>query len=186
MMKLIQLSVVLAVCFILNINAQQPSAPAGGAGIAITSPALGTVWTAGKTEKVSWTIQDNTVTEISTVELRNGGSANLQMVGNVGSKIPVSGGQWDWAIPVTTKTDASYVLVFKSNKGDTYSPYFTIMAAPPGTVANATASASTTGSGTAPGASATPSGDHSGASTPFQLAFSLVGGLSVAAAALLI
>lgn len=52
-------------------------------------------------------MQDSTVSNIDSVELRNGGSTNLQLVGQVGSKIPVSGGQWEWDIPVDTKSDAS-------------------------------------------------------------------------------
>ncbi|CDS06608.1 hypothetical protein LRAMOSA09136 [Lichtheimia ramosa] len=157
--------------------------PGQSAGIAITAPALGTVWTAGKTEVVSWTVQDSTVSNIDSVELRNGGSTNLQLVGQVGSKIPVSGGQWEWDIPVDTKSDASYVLVFTSSKGSTYSPYFTIMAAPPGAKANFT-SHQASSSASASGAQAS-SSEHSSASHDVvgqQTAMMLVLGTSLVTA----
>ena len=66
------------------------------------------------------TVHDNAVSEIQTVELRQGGSANLQVVGVVGSNLPVSGatGQWQWNIPVDTKTDAScmYIMNYYESK----------------------------------------------------------------------
>ncbi|KAI9323291.1 hypothetical protein BX666DRAFT_1885369 [Dichotomocladium elegans] len=115
---------------------------AQNAGISITAPALGAVWTAGKTEIVSWSILDPSVSTISSVELRNGGSANLQLVSQVGSGLLVSTQQWSWEIPSWIKTDSSYVLVFTSNKGATYSPYFTIMASNPNAAGNSTTSSS--------------------------------------------
>ncbi|KAG2225993.1 hypothetical protein INT45_002459 [Circinella minor] len=155
----------------------------GDAGIAINAPARGTVWNAGKTEQVAWTVHDNTVSEIQTVELRQGGSANLQIVGVVGSNLPVSGatGQWQWNIPVDTKTDASYVLVFKSNKGETYSDYFTIMAADPATIASASSAAAAASANATSSESAVET-NGSEASTIFnRMTLSLVG-LSIIAA----
>ncbi|KAI8143402.1 hypothetical protein BJV82DRAFT_610291 [Fennellomyces sp. T-0311] len=176
-MKFVHLLVVLAGTISSFTQAQTSSA-----GIAVTAPLQGTVWTAGKTEQVAWTVQDQSATTINTVELRNGGQGNLQVVGIVGKDLPIADGKWAWNIPVDTKTDSTYVLVFKSSKGDTYSPYFTIMAADPSAIASASASAAANSSASGSGAQASSTNDESGASTMYKSTL-LAGGLSAAAIA---
>ncbi|KAL1927601.1 hypothetical protein VTP01DRAFT_3838 [Rhizomucor pusillus] len=173
----------------------QSSAASGAtpnAGVAVTAPGLGAVWTAGKAQTVAWTVQDNSVQTIDSIELRNGLSANLHKIGVIGTNIPVAPGSWTWNIPSTVQSDGSYVLVLNSNKGSTYSPYFTIMGAAPNsnssmlpepTATGASGSAGGSGSGSGSGASASQTNSENSASALMNSGVVAVAAGAVAGAA---
>ncbi|KAF7730164.1 hypothetical protein EC973_002772 [Apophysomyces ossiformis] len=129
--------------------------PAGTAGIAFTSPAMGAAWYAGKMQTITWTIQDPSASTIDTIELRKGNSANLAFVAQIATAVPVQDQKYDWNIPSSIPADGSYALVAKNSKGSSYSSPFNIIPAVPGTETN---SSSTTGSSSGSGSpSGTPS-----------------------------
>ena len=74
------------------------------------------------------------------------------------------------------------VLVFKSNKGETYSDYFTIMAADPATIASASSASAAASANATSSESATESGNGSEASAIYNRVTSTFVGLSIIAA----
>ncbi|KAI8340563.1 hypothetical protein BC941DRAFT_417573 [Chlamydoabsidia padenii] len=138
-------------------------------GVAINIPARGDVWNAGTTQTIKFTMTDPSITTIDGIVLMGGDQSNLQAYLLVASNVPVNGGQYAWSIPKNVPTMPSFALVFKTSKGLSYSPYFTIIGAAPGQNAlNATSidfnhlpTATSTGaasSGASSGASSTASG----------------------------
>ncbi|SAM02599.1 hypothetical protein [Absidia glauca] len=102
------------------------------AGVAVNIPARGDVWQAGTTQTVKFTMTDASITTIDGIVLMGGDQSNLQTYLLVDSNVPVNGGQYTWNIPKNVQTMPSYALVFKTSKGRSYSPYFTITGVAPG------------------------------------------------------
>ncbi|ORZ12772.1 hypothetical protein BCR42DRAFT_419939 [Absidia repens] len=101
-------------------------------GVAINLPAHGDVWTAGTTQTVKFTMSDPSISTIDGIVLMGGDQSNLQPYLLVASNVPTKGGQYQWSIPKNVQTMPSYALVFKTSKGSSYSPYFTILGMAPG------------------------------------------------------
>ncbi|CEG84363.1 hypothetical protein RMATCC62417_18178 [Rhizopus microsporus] len=140
-----------------------PAAPAD-AGIASTHPGLGEVLTAGQPYTIAWTVKDNNAKNINSIALMKGQSSNLEIyTANIlSAPIPVNPPQYTWNIPATVETNPSYVLVFKGDNGQsTYSSYFTILGAAPGTANNNVTSSAAT-SAPAPNASNSAAASKSG------------------------
>ncbi|KAI9480413.1 MAG: hypothetical protein EXX96DRAFT_562496 [Benjaminiella poitrasii] len=134
------------------VYAQTTAVP--NAGIAVNLPALGQVINAGSSFTITWTVDAaSTSNTINSIALMKGGSANLESyIANIlAAPIPVNPPSYNWNVPATIETNPSYVLAFAgSNGATTYSTYFTIMGAAPGT--NTTVP-STSASSVAPAAS---------------------------------
>ncbi|GAB5587582.1 hypothetical protein Unana1_02482 [Umbelopsis nana] len=98
------------------------------AGVLFNSPLTGTVWTAGSTGLITWTVENTALTTISTLDLRKGPSTALQLVQNVAVNLPVTPGQYTWNIPATLAAGTDYALTFGSSPNISYSGAFTIQA----------------------------------------------------------
>ncbi|KAG0174239.1 hypothetical protein DFQ28_002844 [Apophysomyces sp. BC1034] len=113
------------------------------------------------TQTITWTIQDPSATTIDTIELRKGNSANLVMVAQVATAVPVQAQKFDWNIPASIPADGSYALVAKNSKGSSYSAPFNIIPAAPGTVPSTTSSANSPGPSGTSGSSGKPANANS-------------------------
>ncbi|CAO3576122.1 unnamed protein product [Absidia cylindrospora] len=102
------------------------AAPADG-GVAVNLPARGDVWNAGTTQTVKFTMSDPSISTIEGIVLMGGDQGNLQTYLLVDTNVPTKDGQYSWNIPKNIQTMPSYALVFKTSKGSSYSPYFTIV-----------------------------------------------------------
>ncbi|KAI8332111.1 hypothetical protein BC941DRAFT_437550 [Chlamydoabsidia padenii] len=122
-MKLTTITATLFALAITTISAQNVT----DAGVAVNTPARGDVWNAGTAQTIKFTMTDPSITSIEGIVLMGGDQGNLQTYLLVDSNVPVNGGQYSWNIPKNIQTMPSYALVFKTNKGKSYSPYFTIV-----------------------------------------------------------
>ncbi|KAJ2955857.1 hypothetical protein NQZ79_g8211 [Umbelopsis isabellina] len=78
------------------VSAQSPNA-----GVLFTSPLTGSVWTAGQNGIITWTVQDSSVTTISSIDLRQGPASALQLVQNIAQNVPATPSQYTWSIPAS-------------------------------------------------------------------------------------
>ncbi|ORZ02995.1 hypothetical protein BCR43DRAFT_31121 [Syncephalastrum racemosum] len=157
-------------------------------GIAITAPGQGVVWEAGKAQTVTWTVSDSSISTINSIYLRKGVSAYLDTIGPVTTTaIDASKGQWTWNIPNDTATDSSYALEVRTSGGSSYSPYFTIMGAAPGTNSTSyTTDAAPSGSASATGSGASGSASsHDSGANAIATGFIGTAAVAVAGAAIL-
>ncbi|CAO3662964.1 unnamed protein product [Umbelopsis vinacea] len=125
----------------------------GNGGVLFTSPLTGTVWQAGSTGLITWTVVDTSVTTISTIDLRQGPATALQLVQNVATNVPTSPPQYSWSIPATLAPGNDYALTFFTSPNISYSGSFSITAGS-GASSNASSSAVASTSSAAPTSSA--------------------------------
>ncbi|KAG0749733.1 hypothetical protein G6F57_000458 [Rhizopus arrhizus] len=171
--------------------AQTTATTASTTGIAVNKPSFGEVVTAGKPYTITWTVTNSNVKTINSIALVSGASTNLQTyISNIlPSSISTSSNQYAWNVPSTIETGASYALILKGDNGQTtYSTYFTITGAAPGT-SNRTsvtaAAAATTGASSSASASA-PSSKTSQSSNAVSLGVGMMSVASVVTALLFI
>ncbi|KAI9255284.1 hypothetical protein BY458DRAFT_520328 [Sporodiniella umbellata] len=115
--------------------AQTAAAPAT-AGVAVNLPGHGSVIQAGQPFTITWTVTDPAVTAIDSIALLAGSSSNLETRNPniLSAAIATTPSQYVWNVPANVETGPSYVLAFKNPAGQTtYSTYFTIVGAAPGT-----------------------------------------------------
>ncbi|CAO3626181.1 unnamed protein product [Cunninghamella blakesleeana] len=130
-MKFTTISTLLFVT-ISSVFAQNTTNTAGP--IAVNSPNAGAVLSAPSTVPVKYTLTNPNLKTIKAIVLMGGESTNLQQYLLVDTFVPVSAdGIYNWNIPKEVETKPSYSLVFKTDLGDSYSPYFTIIGKAPGT-----------------------------------------------------
>ncbi|KAI8639942.1 hypothetical protein BD408DRAFT_484481 [Parasitella parasitica] len=147
-----------------TVYAQTAAVP--NAGVAVNLPGYGAVVNAGTSYTITWTIDTastNPSTTINSIALMKGGSANLETtIPNIlSAAIPVNPPSYSWNIPANVETAPSYVLAFAgSNGATTYSTYFTIVGAAPGT-SNATIASSSAPVASAASSAASASGKPS-------------------------
>ncbi|KAI8367619.1 uncharacterized protein BYT42DRAFT_586896 [Radiomyces spectabilis] len=163
------LSVISAACAQAPAAPAAPSAPAAPAGPAVgvasvIAPGYGAVWNAGKSWAITWNVNDASVANFDSIELRNGASSNLQLIAKIADAVPVASGKYDWNIPTDIATDSSYAVILRSAKGDSYSPQFTILGAPPGTKPSTNTTTGSTGNSNNNATGAQPSGGSPAAS----------------------
>ncbi|KAG1447646.1 hypothetical protein G6F56_009191 [Rhizopus delemar] len=136
------------------------------AGVAVNHPGYGDVITAGQPFTLTWTVTSTAVTAINSIALMTGTSTNLQTytADILSAPIAVSPATYTWNVPSNIETGSAYALAFKGANGlTTYSTYFTIIGAAPGTTNN---TASTTSAVAAAGTTvASGSSAHSAAAS---------------------
>ncbi|KAI7854081.1 hypothetical protein BDC45DRAFT_535952 [Circinella umbellata] len=107
-------------------------------GISVVHPTNGIEWKAGTTQTVTWNIVD--AAQASTIEkitLRGGASNNLTIAYIIdNTQFDASKGKYEWAIDPKTETAVSYSVEVTTNSGSSFSPYFSIIGAAPGTTDN--------------------------------------------------
>ncbi|KAG1144972.1 hypothetical protein G6F37_003183 [Rhizopus arrhizus] len=184
--------VTLLVITVSTAYAQTTATTASTAGIAVNKPSFGEVVTAGKPYTITWTVTNSNVKTINSIALVSGASTNLQTyISNIlPSSISTSSNQYAWNVPSTIETGASYALVLKGDNGQTtYSTYFTITGAAPGTSnrtsVTAAAAAAITGASSSASASA-PSSKTSQSSNAVSLGVGMMSVASVVTALLFI
>ncbi|GJE98575.1 GPI anchored serine-threonine rich family protein [Phanerochaete sordida] len=93
----------------------------------ITSPAAGTVWTAGNTYTVTWDTSDapESISNGSKVVLAKGGSQDYQHP--LAEGFDLRAGSVEITIPAGTAAGSDYAIVLFGDSGN-YSPEFTIQA----------------------------------------------------------
>ncbi|KAG1051908.1 hypothetical protein G6F43_005915 [Rhizopus delemar] len=179
-----------------TVYAQTTATTASTAGIAVNKPSFGEVVTAGQPYTITWTVTNSNVKTINSIALVSGASTNLQTyISNIlSSSISTSSNQYSWNVPSTIETGASYALALKGDNGQTtYSTYFTITGAAPGTgnstsvTAAAAASSGAVKTGALSSASASaPSSKASQSSNAVSLGVGMMSVASVATALLFI
>ncbi|EIE76469.1 hypothetical protein G6F46_004735 [Rhizopus delemar] len=135
---------------ISTVYAQTTATTASTAGIAVNKPSFGEVVTAGQPYTITWTVTNSNVKTINSIALVSGASTNLQTyISNIlSSSISTSNNQYSWNVPSTIETGASYALALKGDNGQTtYSTYFTITGAAPGTSNSTSVTAAAASSG---------------------------------------
>ncbi|KAI9248890.1 hypothetical protein BDA99DRAFT_524769 [Phascolomyces articulosus] len=123
--------------FVASACAQTTSTPSTG-GISVVHPTSGIEWKAGTTQTVTWNVVDAAQAKtIEKITLRAGSSNNLTTAYIIdNTQFDASTGKYDWAIDAKTETAVSYSVEVTTNSGSSYSPYFTIIGAAPGTTDN--------------------------------------------------
>ncbi|KAI9306958.1 hypothetical protein BJ944DRAFT_286587 [Cunninghamella echinulata] len=167
-------------------------------GISIINPALGAVVTAPSQQIIKYEITDKSVTTIDAIVLMGGQSTNLSPFLLIDTAVPVSAdGIYNWNVPKNVETGPAYSIRFKTSKGDTYSPYFSVIGQAPGTGGINGTSIDFNNLPTKTGSSASPTGSNGSTDSNGQQAGKSAGeslkagvvsmvGAGVAAAALLL
>ncbi|CAM0138192.1 hypothetical protein VKS41_001431 [Umbelopsis sp. WA50703] len=153
----------------------------GNAGVLFTSPLTGSVWTAGQSGIITWTVEDTSVTTISTIDLRQGPSTALQLVQNIAVNIPVSPAQYTWNIPATIAAGTDYAITMGVSPNISYSGTMTIQAATGAASGSASSNSSAPAQSSAP--AATSAASSAASSAPATSAASSAASSSAASSA---
>ncbi|KAG0178020.1 hypothetical protein DFQ29_004040 [Apophysomyces sp. BC1021] len=95
--------------------------------VSITSPLVGTTFTAGQPATISWI--NPTVQTISKIALAKGDPSALQVVSTIAENVAASTGSYIWNIPADIAPGTDYALELGTSPAMSFAGLFTIQAA---------------------------------------------------------